>query len=59
MILKGKKKKVLKEIVRYYVESTGNAYEDFISTLQAGKDVVIKDYAKLKDKIARIANRFK
>lgn len=45
MILKGKKKKVLKEIVRYYVESTGNAYEDFISTLQAGKDVVIKDYA--------------
>lgn len=45
MILKGKKKKVLTEIVRYYVESTGNAYEDFISTLQAGKDVVIKDYA--------------
>lgn len=44
MILKGRKKSILKDIVRYYVDSTGNAYEDFIATLQAGKDVVIKDY---------------
>lgn len=45
MILKGKKKKVVKEVVRYYVESTGKAYEDFISTIQQGKDVEIKDYS--------------
>lgn len=34
VILHGQKKKVLKEVIRYYVDSTGNAYDDFILGVQ-------------------------
>lgn len=34
VILHGQKKKVLKEVIRYYVETTGNQYEDFILEIQ-------------------------
>lgn len=34
MILHGQKKRVLKDVIRYYVDTTGNAYEDFILSVQ-------------------------
>lgn len=35
MILKGTKKRVLKDVIKYYVETTNNVYEDFISKISA------------------------
>lgn len=44
MILKGKKKTLLTQIVRYYCATTGNAYEDFVSTIQKGVEGSITEY---------------
>lgn len=35
MILKGTKKKLLKDVIKYYVETTNNVYEDFISKISS------------------------
>lgn len=47
MILHGQKKRVLKEIVKYFVDTTGSSYEDFILNVQKarGKVEPDQDYA--------------
>ena len=41
MILHGAKKKLLKDIVKYYVDTTGKAYEDFINTIMENRGVIV------------------
>ena len=40
MILHGQKKRVLKEIVRYYCSTTENQYQDFISEIQSTRGII-------------------
>lgn len=51
MILHGQKKKVLKEVIRYYVDTTGNAYEDLILSVQKSR-AQITDGMKYSDWLA-------
>lgn len=44
MILKGHKKKVVTEVVRYYVETTGATYDEFILSLASTKNKVEEEY---------------
>lgn len=43
MILHGQKKKVLKEVIRFYVETTGNEYDVFILDVQKTRGVLLDD----------------
>jgi hypothetical protein len=43
VILHGQKKKVLKEVIRYYVETTGNEYDVFILDVQKTRGVLEHD----------------
>jgi hypothetical protein len=43
VILHGQKKKVLKEVIRYYVETTGKEYEDFILEVQKTRAQITPD----------------
>lgn len=44
MILKGHKKRLVTEVVRYYVETTGSTYDDFILTLTQTKNKSEENY---------------
>lgn len=45
MILHGNKKKVLKEVIRYYVETTEKSYQDFILDVQKTRGKLASDLA--------------